>query len=119
MSALTTADLTRTEEEWEELGIESYDIEAAETYQTEILGEGQPFSEDDFRDHYCGEYDSPADYAEELIDDAGQVDLDTELFNGWGSLRYYLDFADMADDLDKAGMYFLESPSGGVFVFDA
>src|SRR5215217_7961796 len=99
--------LERTVEEWEELGIEEYEIEAASVYQEEILGEGYPFSADDFRDHYCGEYESPADYAEQLVEDAGQIDLDVELFNGWGTLRYYIDFADMADDLDKNGMYFL------------
>lgn len=113
------AALERTAEEWEELGIEEYEILAASVYQEEILGEGYEFSANDFRDHYCGEFETPADYAEQQIENAGQIDLDTDLFNGWGTLRYYIDFADMADDLDKNGMYFLESPAGGVFVFDA
>lgn len=120
MSTATSTE--RTVEEWAELGIEEYEIEAAEAYQHEILGAGYEFSEDDFRDHYQGEYDSPEDYVEHCFDEGvmgSEIDLDQELFNGWGTLRYYLDFGSMADDLDKAGMYFLEAPSGGVFVFDA
>lgn len=65
-------------------------------------------NEEDFSDHYAGEYDSEADYAEEVFED---------IFDIPENLRYYIDYVRIARDLGFDGYRFINSGHGTVYVF--
>jgi antirestriction protein len=65
-------------------------------------------SGDEFRDSFCGEYRSLAEYAEELSTDVQEIPL-------W--LEYYIDWELMARDWELSGEYWTERTTEGVYVF--
>ena len=64
-----------------------------------------------FEDHYTGEWDSPEDYAAELMEGSGMLDEVPE------HLRYYIDTAAYARDLFMGDMWSAPAPVSGIYVF--
>lgn len=76
---------------------------------------------DDFQDAYRGQYDSMADFAEELADDLGMQRAIDGLEKEIGSMAHYVSFdaEAFARDLSMGDYDFVEAPNyGGYFVFD-
>lgn len=67
-----------------------------------------------FNDAYMGEYDSPANYAEQIADEIG-VQIHVEPDNWAGYVRF--DTEALGRDL-QIEMYMPETEDGGVYVFD-
>lgn len=65
---------------------------------------------DGFSDSYMGEYDSPADWAADFLEETGA------LLNIPDNLRYYFDYDAFAKDCSYDG-YSFESLGGSVYVF--
>ena len=112
----------------EELG---EDAEAAGIYLRECVGGSlQDFSEDDFRDHYRGRYDSERDYAEQIIEDRLDQLKATISHYVYGErekrdvidkiewLGQYVDTEALARDLSFGGATYADASDGGVYVFD-
>ncbi len=78
---------------------ESVDEDAVATY---INWRGQ-WSESDFQDAYCGEYDSEQAYAEELVEACGYLDQMPE------NLRWYFDYEKFSRDLFRGGDYYFDN----------
>lgn len=57
------------------------------------------WNEDDFRDSFCGEYDSEVAYAEELFDECYAHEIPE-------NMRYYIDYKKFARDLFMTDYYF-------------
>lgn len=74
---------------------------------------------DDFADVFRGEWDTLADYVENLWDDMGHnQDADKAAAGSWWHPARYVDWDRMARDLELSGdVETIRSPSG-VFVFD-
>jgi antirestriction protein len=66
---------------------------------------------DGFRDAYCGEYGSEAEYAEHLAEDMGAIDADAS----WPC--QHIDWERAARDLFMCDNWSAACPSGGVYVF--
>lgn len=63
-----------------------------------------------FEERYRGEYDSKEAFAEELLDETGEINEIPE------HLRYYFDYEAYARDLFISDVYELDAP-GGIYVF--
>jgi len=82
-------------------------------------GELDP-DEDDFKDHYLGQFDSVTDYAELLADDMG-VDTMLDLYVP-AHLRSYVTFdaAAFGRDLELGGdIVSVDTPDGDTWIYDA
>lgn len=66
---------------------------------------------DNFRDSYCGEYESPAHYAEDFHESTGSLSSVPEF------LRYHIDWESVARDMRHDGYYFRETGPRTCYVF--
>lgn len=65
----------------------------------------------DFEEAYAGEWSTLAEFAEDLLEDIGDLGQIPE------RLRGYFDFAKYARDLERGGDVFTEPAPGGVYVY--
>lgn len=101
---------------------ESADLETVSMHAQMLVKHGMAWSdyatnvgtkyatEDGFDESFCGEYPSAEDYAEQLLDDCGDLNALPE------NLRRYFDYAKFARDLSYDGYSFIKSENG-VYVF--
>jgi antirestriction protein len=68
-------------------------------------------TEEDFQDRYCGECETERDYAEQFLDDIGDLKSIPE------HLQSYFDYEQYAHELFINDVYSIENPNGGFFVF--
>ena len=91
--------------EWPDLGkLEEYAQTVCElsengfaAYRIACDNEGEILSLDQFRETYCGTYDRPEDYAEELAEECGELDKLPDF------LRYRIDWEGVWHDLSCDG----------------
>lgn len=70
-------------------------------------------SEDDFEEKFQGEYDSPADYAEQLIEDCYDLRDVPDI------IKYHIDYDCIANDMRLGGDNYFAQRGGVTYVFDA
>jgi antirestriction protein len=83
-------------------------VAALTAYMSDLGIDVEDFSLSEFEDAYQGEYGSPQDYAEQLVDDTGMLDAMPE------NLRNYFDYAAFTRDLFMDGYTFTD---GYVFAY--
>ena len=64
---------------------------------------------EEFEERYCGEWDSERAYAENLLDELGELNSIPE------HLQYYFDYDAYARDLFRGGDYWRDDETGAVF----
>jgi antirestriction protein len=98
-----------------ELTTDGYPVAAFAAYRDNV---GADYATvDDFRDAYCGEYDTEADYAELLADDLGALSTAT---TGQQWPLSCIDWHQAWPELHYGGdNYSTAAPDGGVYIFRA
>jgi antirestriction protein len=90
----------------------AFDAWAEATERDTATGEG-------FDEAYCGQFDSVADYAEQLVDDIEGEELLEKSIPAW--LQSYVDFdyEALGSDMELGGHFTGPADDGGVFIFNA